>query len=257
MLADLLRAGLADPRVPPADELLDAGHVDRAVVQVVLDRRQVGGEEPAVGADRVATERHGARLGRVLADELERRRAGIVERRRGADRLEQTGTRVHLDDHRVHRDEELVGLVDHEIGTLGDDREIVVGDDGGDLDDDVAGVVQPRHLEIHPDQHAVDTTGGTMAMGPERRRCVQHAARRAGGPRDDAMFLRRRFGFMAFHGGALEKQTDVIAAPPPRRPARRCTTVPIPRPTRRTSRRSTCTATGRRWPSSWTTSTWS
>ena len=68
-----VRALRIDGRVPALHELLDARHVDRAVVEVVLDVGQVGGEEAAVGADRVAAQRDRARLGHVLLDELERR----------------------------------------------------------------------------------------------------------------------------------------------------------------------------------------
>ncbi len=53
----------------------------------------------------------------------------------------------------IHAGQHLVGLVDHEVGTLGDDREVVVGDDRGDLDDHVRRVVEPRHLQIHPHEH--------------------------------------------------------------------------------------------------------
>ncbi len=38
------------------------------------------------------------------------------------DLFEQTRLRVHVDHERVHRREHLVGLVDDEVGTFGDDR---------------------------------------------------------------------------------------------------------------------------------------
>ena len=47
------------------DQLLDAAHVDAAVVQPVLDLGEVLVEEPTVHPDRVATERHPARFGHV------------------------------------------------------------------------------------------------------------------------------------------------------------------------------------------------
>ena len=43
-----------------------------------------------------------------------------------------------------------------QIGTLGDDLEFVVGDQRGDLDDDVTRRLQAGHLQVHPDEH-----GGT------------------------------------------------------------------------------------------------
>ena len=38
------------------------------------------------------------------------------------------------------------GRVDHEVGSLGDDVQVVVGDEGGDLDDDVAQGLEAGHL---------------------------------------------------------------------------------------------------------------
>ena len=146
--------GTGHLRVPPLDQLLDARHVDRSVVQVVLDLGEVGGEEATVGADRVAAQRDGLRLGGVLADERQRRRAGVGERdRRRPDRFEQPGPGVHLDDERIHPGQHLVGLVDDEVGALGEHVQLVVGDDGGDLDDHIGGVVEPGHLQIHPHEH--------------------------------------------------------------------------------------------------------
>ena len=50
-------------------------------------------------------------------------------------------------------DERLGRLVHDEVGALGDDLELVVGDDRGDLDDDVLRRVEAGHLEVHPDEH--------------------------------------------------------------------------------------------------------
>jgi hypothetical protein len=78
--AHLVRPTVGEPRVPAAHELLHAAHVDAAVVQPVLDVGQVGVEEAAVHPDRVAAQRHLARLGHPLLDELERLGAGVGER---------------------------------------------------------------------------------------------------------------------------------------------------------------------------------
>jgi len=40
-----------------------------------------------------------------------------------------------------------------EIGAFGDHLEVVVRDEGGDLDDGVACGIEPGHLEIHPCEH--------------------------------------------------------------------------------------------------------
>src|SRR3990167_4788549 len=46
--------------------------------------------------------------------------------------------------------------VDDEVGTFGDDLELSVGEDDGDLDDLVRpGVDERGHLEVHPDKEVV------------------------------------------------------------------------------------------------------
>src|SRR3546814_19339821 len=74
--------GFEGARIPAAGELLDGGDVDRAVVEVVLDLRQVAGEEAPVGADRVAAQGDRAGLWDVGLDELEGCGTGLLARPR-------------------------------------------------------------------------------------------------------------------------------------------------------------------------------
>ena len=84
----LLGAAAAVLGVPALGQLLDRGHVDRPVVQVVLDVGQPLGEEPPVGADAVAAERDRPGVGGVLLDEGQGGGAGFFQRdRRGPDLL--------------------------------------------------------------------------------------------------------------------------------------------------------------------------
>ena len=147
------------------------------------------------------------------------------------------------------RVEHVIVLVDHEIGTFGDDRQLVVGDDGGDLDDDVAAVVETRHLQVHPHEHDsghyrwhddrsdrcdsspstnVRPRGGPVVTAFGRALAVPGAVER--------VELRSAFGFMAFHGGALERQTDRIATAARDLAAASLYVVAHPDPIRRTSR---------------------
>ncbi len=71
----------------------------------------------------------------------------------GGDGGEQAAGGVHVDHDGLHALQRLGRLVHDEVGALGDDVELVVGDEGGDLDDDVTGGVEARHLQIHPHQH--------------------------------------------------------------------------------------------------------
>src|SRR5206468_12379224 len=54
--AHLLRSGTQHFGIPAAGQLLDGGNIDRAVVQVIVDGRQLGGQEALVGADRVSAQ---------------------------------------------------------------------------------------------------------------------------------------------------------------------------------------------------------
>ena len=59
----------------------------------------------------------------------------------------------------VHVGELLVGGMNDEIGALGDELEVVVGEEGGDLDDRVACGVETGHLEVHPGEHRARVDG--------------------------------------------------------------------------------------------------
>ncbi len=123
-------------------------------MQEGLDLGQPAGEEASVGADRVATERDRSRLVDVLPEEGQGLLPRIVEvDRRGADGVGQAAVAVHLHDDRVHLGEFGIGLVDHQVGSLGDDVQVVVGEQRGDLDDDMARRVETGHLQVHPGQH--------------------------------------------------------------------------------------------------------
>ena len=137
--AVLLGPTLEHVGVPAPGQLLDRRHVDGAVVQVVLDLGQVAGEEAAVGADRVAAQRHRPGVGHVLLDERQRLGAGLLQRDRRAsisgsspDLVCMSRTNV------VHRPPSPRAAGGRRGRALGDDLEVVVGDERGDLDDDVA-----------------------------------------------------------------------------------------------------------------------
>src|SRR5207248_587848 len=79
-LADVVEGAVAarlvggagkDVGVPAPAQLLHRGHVDRAVVQVLLDLGQVDGEKTPVHADGVAGEGNRPGLRDVLLDELQ------------------------------------------------------------------------------------------------------------------------------------------------------------------------------------------
>jgi hypothetical protein len=63
----------------------------------------------------------------------------------------------------VHCVEEGVGLVDRDHRAFCDDAQIGVGDDAGDLQDGARLRIQPRHLEVDPDEVRVARFGHRIA----------------------------------------------------------------------------------------------
>jgi len=84
----------------------------------------------------------------------------------------------------VHAREHLVTVMDCEHRPIGDDRQLAVGDDRSDLDDDVGVGLQARHLEVDPYQ--VIAAGHVYDVGREepnqRVNSVISVADTAGGP---------------------------------------------------------------------------
>ena len=68
-----------DLRIPTFGELLDRRDVDRSIVQVVLDVRQVLGKETSVGSDRISAERNRSRLRDMQLDEVQCLCASLFE----------------------------------------------------------------------------------------------------------------------------------------------------------------------------------
>ena len=64
---------------------------------------------------------------------------------------------VHLNNNRLHQGQNRVGLMNNEIGALGNDRQIVVGNQGAYFYDHIGFWVKPSHLKIHPHQHAMQS----------------------------------------------------------------------------------------------------
>ena len=206
------------PRGTTAGELLEGRHVDRAVVEVVLDLGQLGGQEPPVGTDRIAGQGHRAGLRDMGGDEVERLagrpRPGSVRtpRSRRAGRWpcawSRTKSSIAASCPRWRRSP---GRGPRPRG------QVVVGDQGGDLHDDVAVRLEPRHLQIHPDQHArscyrsppgqaagcpslVMSGDAARPPAPARRRSCRSPATRA--PGDAGADLRRPDRGRALPAGA-------------------------------------------------------
>ena len=66
---------------------------------------------------------------------------------------EQARLGVHVADEVVHLLHGGRRLVDDEVGTFADHVEVVVGDERGDLDDDVTVRFEAGHLQVHPHEH--------------------------------------------------------------------------------------------------------
>lgn len=140
--------------IPALGKLFHTGHIDAAIVQVVLDVGQVFHQEASVGADRVSTERDRSWIRDVLFDEGECCGSSFFQRgSRGSNGLEQARLGVHGYYDGVHGGEHVVRLMNDEVWAFRHDVQVVVGDEGGDFHDDVDGGIEPRHLQIHPNEH--------------------------------------------------------------------------------------------------------
>jgi hypothetical protein len=99
-------------------------------------------------------------------EELERAALRLGDRHRtGAHPLDQARGAVLALVPGVHAREHLLAVVDRQHRAFGEDREFLVGDHGGDLDDDVRVRLQPGHLQIDPDQ----VVGARHLAFPETR----------------------------------------------------------------------------------------
>ena len=124
-------------------------------MEIVLDLGELRGQEAPVRPDGVAGQRDSAGLGDVGLQEGQGLGPGVGEAQRGRlDGGEEPGSGVHGPDEVVHVGELLRRGVDDQVRALLHQLQVVVGDEGGDLDDGVARRIEPRHLEIDPGQHA-------------------------------------------------------------------------------------------------------
>ena len=148
----LFGLGVVDAGVPAADELLDRGDVDHAVMQMGVQRRHVAGDEAAVGGDGVAGERCGADLGDVLADVVEDALLGFFKADHGsADLFGEPRMCVHLADDLGHPGELLLVGVDDDVDAVAEDVQLGVGHQCRDFDQRVLAEVEPGHLAVDPD----------------------------------------------------------------------------------------------------------
>ena len=72
---------------------------------------------------------------------------------------------MHVRDEVVHVHQQFLWLRDHQIGALGHDVEVIVGYKCGNFDDDMDVWVQPRHLQVHPNQHFSNLFGVLDSAG--------------------------------------------------------------------------------------------
>ena len=114
--------------IPALGELFDARDIDAPIVQIILNIGHVLRQKSAICANRVSAQGHGARFWHMLLDECERLYRCVFEgRRRNRDRREQPGLGVHLDNEGVHLGKNFSGMKYHEIGSLGNNVQFVVG----------------------------------------------------------------------------------------------------------------------------------
>jgi hypothetical protein len=171
-------------------------------VQEPVQLGHVTGQEAAVGPDRVAAQRCLARLD-VLAQVGEDLLLGLPQRDGGPQHLlGEAGGPVHLHHHGGHPLELLGGRPDDHVDAVTEHVELGVGDQGGDLDEQVRAQVEARHLAVDPHQsvaraicHGAHPTGLVLRDGPAHSPagddCVRHGGPAAYDEKPTLRFLRR------------------------------------------------------------------
>src|SRR5690242_9073023 len=148
----ILAEALAHLRRPAARQLFERRDVEVAVMEVALQPRHLPVHEAAVLADRIAAHRRLAGRDPGL-EEFHRRLFGGGVIGGGIEYLlPQAGAAVLVAVPAVHGFEPVQLVADRKHRPFGQNVEILVGDDGGDLQDGIGIRVEAGHLQIDPDQ---------------------------------------------------------------------------------------------------------
>ncbi len=151
---------------PAPDQLLDGADVNDAVVEVCFDARHVFLQEAFVLVDRVSSQRRCTRAA-VCGDKLEHLAFSVGFGNGGrSDLLCEATLCMVLGVPLVHRREQFVGLVNDKVWPFGDHVEVAVANQHRDLDNAFLLWVQPRHLEVHPDDCVFRHAGRLPCQAP-------------------------------------------------------------------------------------------
>ena len=157
----LAGASAHDLGIPAPGQLLDGRDVDRAVVEVLLDGGELGGQEPAIGPDRVPGQWHGPRPSARGTGCSPACRARLLEGDGGrGDLLQQAALRRACPGRSRPWPSSCSGVVDTTrsgpSATMARSSSVTrVATSTMTSRSDV----EPGHLQVHPHQHAGDATG--------------------------------------------------------------------------------------------------
>ena len=165
VLLVLLEAG-RQLGLPAAAQFLQRRHVEITVMEERFELRHATGHETAVLADRIAAHRRLV-LRHVMLEKFDQLEFGLGFRH---------GRRLHAVDQSrlavgalvpvVHLVECFIRLVDREHRAFGDDVQVRIGDDDGDLNDAVVVRVEARHFHVEPDEvEFIGTLGRARHFG--------------------------------------------------------------------------------------------
>ena len=182
MVAVLVRSVVVGPRIPASGQLLDAGDIHVAVVQMALELGHVPGEEGAVGADRVTGQRGLPGIGHIGLDVVEQLRLGVGHAQGCLLQLvEKTRIGVHLEHRLVHLLQCLLGRRDQQVEAFALHLELAIGHQYRDFDQSIGSQVEPGHFTVDPHQHVHHVPKGMPLPRSRRIRwLIQHP--RADGP---------------------------------------------------------------------------
>ena len=143
---------LADLGCPAADEFLDRGDIEVAVVEEPFQARHQPMHEAAILADRVATHRRLA-CRHPLQEKFDRAHFGKRHVDfRIEDALPESGLAMLVAVPVVHGKQGCLVMTDGERRAFGKQVQILVGDHRGDFEDGIVIGIEPGHFQIDPDQ---------------------------------------------------------------------------------------------------------
>ena len=154
MVAGLHRGAVASGGIPARSQLLNRGHINHTVVQVVHHLWHITLQEALIHTHRVAAQLRLARHGNILLHVAEHLLLGVIHRHAVLEVIHQTRGLVHRTHkviHVLHRTRGgLVAGLNDELHARTQNIEVGIGDQNTHLNQGVISHVKAGHLAVNP-----------------------------------------------------------------------------------------------------------